>query len=230
MSKGTVKQLGSIVELTVTKFGEQRREKKPPEEWTANETRLQNNIARAKRQVKEIALCNPWEWFATLTINPDKYDRTNLDKFYSDFSEFIHHRASRPAYIVLPEFHADGVSIHMHGLFHSIPFRELEEINGRLNWKPFFDRFGFSLFEPIRDPARASFYMLKYVTKDAGQAVSRGKQIFRCSKGLKRAETICSIDDIIQPEEYAAFVRDFERLETKEFETDYIRRKTISQP
>lgn len=230
MSKGTVKQLGHVIEFTVLKFGENKRQKKSRSEWSTNEERLDNNIARAKRKVKEIALCNPWEWFGTLTISPDKYNRQDLERFYADFSEFIHNRESRPKYIVLPEFHADGVSIHLHGLFHSIPFREMEVIEGRLNWKPYYDKFGFSKFEPIRDPARASFYMLKYVTKEAGQAVARGKQIFRASKGLARAETIGLYDDIVSPEDYAAFVRDFERLDTKEFETDYIRRKTISQP
>lgn len=229
MSKGTIKQLGEVTEFTLLKFSGGKSDRKPRREWQTNAARLENNLARAKRAVKELALCNPWEYWVTFTISPDKYDRYDLETIYKDFSEFVHNRTNPPRYVVVPELHKDG-AIHLHALMYSIPFRELVEINGRLNWKPYFDRFGFSLVEPIRDRNRAAFYMLKYITKEAGQAVPRGKQIFRCSKGLARAETLALVDQTIDGDEYARFVRNFESLDTLEYETDFIRRKTFGKP
>ena len=104
---------------------------------------------------------------------------------------------------------------------------ELEVVNGRLNWKPYYERFGFSMLEPIQDATRCAFYMTKYITKDLGQAVPAGGQLFRSSKGLARAQVLTSHDELTSGEQFAADLREYEALETQEYETEYIRKKSV---
>ena len=37
----------------------------------------------------ELAFCNPWEFFFTGTLDKNKYNREDLDKFHKDFTRFI---------------------------------------------------------------------------------------------------------------------------------------------
>ena len=53
---------------------------------TVNDTKLEESISRAKRVIYEIARCNEWDFFITLTVNSKKYDRTDLDKFHKDLT------------------------------------------------------------------------------------------------------------------------------------------------
>ena len=57
----------------------------PAEKNTVNEKKLENNLIRARNTVYELALCNEWDWFLTITLDPEKYDRENLPKFRTDF-------------------------------------------------------------------------------------------------------------------------------------------------
>ena len=164
-----------------------------------------------------------------MTIDPQKYDRTDLDAFYKDFAAFVHsrQRKSEIRYLVIPEYHADKQSYHFHALMSGIPLGELGVVNGRLNWLPYYERFGFSMLEPIQDATRCAFYMTKYITKDLGQAVPAGGQLFRASKGLARAKLLAVHDDMASPVEFAADLREYEGIEIPEYETEYIRKKTV---
>lgn len=46
---------------------------------SVNDFKIEKNIYRAKKIIFEYAFCNPWDWFFTGTLDPKKYDRTNLD-------------------------------------------------------------------------------------------------------------------------------------------------------
>lgn len=234
MARITKKQLGEVTEWTVMKCaphsGDKRTGKDRPQRAHGEKVeRHASNISRAKARIKEYALCNTWRWFVTLTIDPQKYDRTDLDAFYKDFSAFVHSRLrkSEIRYIVIPEYHADKQSYHFHALMSGIPVDELEVVNGRLNWKPYFDRFGFSMLEPIQDATRCAFYMTKYITKDLGQAVPAGGQLFRVSKGLARAKLLAVHDDLASPADFASDLREYEDIPVDEYETEYIRKKTV---
>lgn len=234
MAKVTQKQMGAVTEWTVIKSsprkGDRRTGQDRPQRAHGEKVeRHASNISRAKARIKEYALCNPWRWFVTLTIDPQKYDRTDLDAFYKDFAAFVHarQRKSEIRYIVIPEYHSDKQSYHFHALMSGIPFDELEVVNGRLNWKPYFTRFGFSMLEPIEDATRCAFYMTKYITKDLGQAVPAGGQLFRASKGLARAKLLAVHDDLASPADFASDLREYEDIPVDEYETEYIRKKTV---
>lgn len=236
MARVTIRQLGTLTEWTVQKHAPRQGDKRtgndrPARAHGTHAERAESNISRAKRRIREIALCNEWDWFATLTIDPDKYNRTNLESYYKDFADWLHRRADRGLakvrYIVVPELHADKVSYHMHALLAGVPADELGVVNGRLNWLPYYEKFGFSLLEPIEDATRCAMYMSKYITKDLGTAVQTNGQLYRASKGLARGKVLAAHDDLTDADGYADALCAFEQLPAKEWETDHVRKKTL---
>lgn len=170
-----------------------------------NDEKLENNIARAKAQVFALAVCNPWEWFSTYTIDPSKFDRYNLHEYHRSLSHFLRNLCRKGAnvkYLNIPETHANG-AWHEHGFLHGVPVEWLRPftLDERLpphirkkllmgetvyDWPEYRERFGFVDLEPIRSPARAGNYCSKYITKDLGRCVKQlGAHMYYASKGLQ---------------------------------------------
>ncbi len=197
----TVKQLGEhTIKIaycsTLREAGWEEIEPKAPK-GSVNDEKLCNNVARAKNTVKELVLCNSWDWWCTFTINPDKYDRKSLDVFMSDFAEFIHNYNRRRdendkvKYILVPEQHKDG-AWHLHGFIKGIAEKDIY-VNqyGYYTWKQYEHKFGFISMGKIKEIDRASSYILKYMTKDTSKNVGTlHKHMFYSSKGLKRADVL----------------------------------------
>ena len=164
---------------------------------SVNEFKLSNNISRAKSKIYELALCNDWEYFVTLTISPKKYDRYNLKAYYKDLSEFLHNFNRRRTdetkvkYLLIPELHQDG-AWHMHGLIKGLNTDELYiNSNNYYGWKPYEDKFGFLSLGNIRDQDRTASYITKYITKDTEKSVKElGCHLFYSSNGLNVAEQL----------------------------------------
>lgn len=197
----TVKQLGErTLKIaycsTLREAGWEEIEPKAPK-GSVNEEKLCNNLARAKSIVKEYVLCNQWDWWCTFTVNPQQYDRKELDIYAKDFAEFIHNYNRRREdkdkvkYILVPEQHQDG-AWHMHGFIKGIAEKDIY-INqyGYYTWKQYEKKFGFISMDKIKDIDRSSSYILKYMTKDSSKNVGAlNKHLYYCSKGLKRADEI----------------------------------------
>lgn len=194
----TVKQLGEhtvkISYCSVVREAGWEDLREPKKKGTVNSEKLSNNLARAKATVREYALCNPWDFWVTLTTDPKKFDRYNLDDFYSSMSKFINkYNERQPSeykvkYVLVPEQHKDG-AWHMHGFFKGINPKDLY-VNqfGYLTWKQYEKKFGFISMDKIKDMDRASSYILKYMTKDADKNVTAiNRHLYYCSKGLERA-------------------------------------------
>lgn len=164
---------------------------------TVNTEKLSNNIVRAKTRINELALCNHWTYFLTLTINPQKYNRYDLKAYYRDLSEFLHNFNRRRAddkkvkYILIPELHKDG-AWHMHGLIYGLQDTDLYiNDNGYLGWKPYESKFGFISLDKVRDKDKVSSYITKYITKEMDKNVTElGGHLYYTSKGLKSAEEL----------------------------------------
>ena len=161
---------------------------------SVNDEKLSNNLARAKTVVREYALCNPWNWWCTFTINAEKCDRYNLDVFYKSFSRFINDYNKRRAdeyrvkYLLVPERHKDG-AWHMHGFIHGIDPKDLYKNEyGYMTWKQYNNKFGYISMDTIQDIDKSASYILKYMTKDKDKNVTEvNKHLYYCSKGLERA-------------------------------------------
>lgn len=184
--------------------------------------KLDESLSRTRRIIWEIALCNPWEYFATLTISSEYHDRYDLPGTYRRLSKWLNNYNARQGvtvcYLLVPEPHKDG-AWHFHGLLsglsppHLTPFTLRDHIPKRLkdmllagrgiyNWPAYAASFGFASLEAIRDPDRCASYMTKYITKELGQSsIELNHHLYYCSKGLQRAQLIYkgpllqSIDD-----------------------------------
>lgn len=160
-----------------------------------NDDKLTNNIVRARSTVLELALCNEWEHFITLTIDKSKYDRYDLSSYYKDLSQFVRDQRKKYKtdikYLLIPEQHKDG-AWHMHGFMHGLTKSMLiENAHGYMDWQDYSKKFGYCSIDKIRHKKRASIYITKYISKDFSNGVKKlNAKMYYCSQGLKRAELI----------------------------------------
>lgn len=177
-----------------------------------NDSKLEDNISRAKSIIFEYAFCNPWDFFFTGTLDKSKYDRTDLEKFHKDFSKWInnYNRLNNCSvkYLIIPELHSDGCSWHFHGFIMNLPLSHLEQFKigdtmGKkiakrvsegyivYNWSAYSNKFGFCDIEPVLNQEAISKYITKYINKELGKSVTElGSHMYYHSRGLNRAETI----------------------------------------
>ena len=160
-----------------------------------NDFKLDNNKARARTAIFEIALCNEFDYFVTLTLDKKKYDRYNLPLFIKDFGQFIRdYRKKYKAniqYLLIPEKHKDG-AWHMHGLIKNIPREHLKlNNNGYMDWEAYSNKFGWISVDKVKNQEAVSKYITKYISKDIDNTVSeKNKKSYYCTRGLKRSEKI----------------------------------------
>lgn len=176
-----------------------------------NTEKTDKNISRAKSRVFELAMCNEWDYFITITLNPANYDRNDLNKFRKDFVRFLldtyRKRGHDVKYLLIPEEHTKG-GWHMHGFIKGLPAEELRaftleeklpnHISNKLkngdavfDWTRYRNKFGFNDCEPIRNQQACSAYVTKYITKDLSRTVKEsGAHLYYCSQGLERAKEI----------------------------------------
>lgn len=178
---------------------------------SVNEEKLDSNIARARSKVREYGLCNPWKYFPTFTIDPQKFDRYDLQKYHKAMAHWVRDYNRKYGtsirYLIIPEQHKDG-AWHEHGFLMGLPLDHLRPFtlgeklpkyildklqSGQLvyDWPAYREKFGWVIIEPIRDLQRAVSYITKYITKDLAQSVSElGAHLYYCSQGLARSQEV----------------------------------------
>lgn len=186
-------------------------EKRREEKIEKNPQKLANNISRAKSTIYELALCNDWDYFCTFTLDKNKYDRYDLEKFHKDFTQKIRDLNKKEGYnikfLLIPEKHKDG-AWHMHGLISGILASDVLEfttdralpkyINDKLQrnenvcyWKTYLEKFGFCILEEIKNIYKVSAYITKYICKDLDKSIKDiNAHLYYCSRGLNRATEI----------------------------------------
>lgn len=146
--------------------------------------------SRTKREIKDIALCNAFTHFATITVNSQFCDRFSLQACQDKLKYIIKERIRRNnkdfAYIFITEKHKDG-AFHFHGLVKNLDNMYLNN-NGFLSHKAF-DEIGFNSFLEINEEGTNSYikvcnYITKYITKQCIK--NENNQVYICSRGLKR--------------------------------------------
>lgn len=202
----------------------------------SNDGKLQNSLSRSKRIVLELALCNEWEYFVTLTFDAEKMNRYRLEDICKRLGKWVNNYNSRKGakikYLLIPEQHKDG-AWHLHGLLMGLPISHLrpfsldERIPNRIkellragrqiyDWPAYRQSFGYVTVEAIRDPLRCAAYITKYITKDLlRSAVSLNAHVYYSSHGLKRAELL-RLGPVVK------------ELEAPDFENEYVHTKTFS--
>ncbi|MCD8108077.1 MAG: hypothetical protein LUE20_08975 [Oscillospiraceae bacterium] len=161
--------------------------------------RLDNNISRAKSTIRELGLCNPWEYFVTLTVagHDGLHDRTDLNAVKKRWNQCVkdYNRkyGAKLKYLLVPELHKDGESWHFHGFFLGVAEASLSRNqNGYLDMPFISKRIGYVSLSKIRSLKRVSSYMTKYITKSFGTdgKVEEAKHLFIASVGLQRKELL----------------------------------------
>lgn len=174
---------------------------------SVNDVKLSESVARARSKIFELGYCNRWDWFFTGTLNRQLYDRTNLEKYHKDLTQWFRNYGRQHGikidFLLIPELHSDGKSWHMHGLLHGLPVSHLKQfvigdVMGKAladkvkrgdevyNWNSYAKKFGFCDLEPIRNHEAVCKYITKYCTEELGRCVSEvGAHLYYRSRGLK---------------------------------------------
>ena len=73
-----------------------------------------DSVSRAKKKVYDIY--SSWDYFVTLTLSSDNLDRCNSTEVKKALQSFLRNMVQRYnlKYLLVPEYHKDGKSIHMH--------------------------------------------------------------------------------------------------------------------
>ena len=94
---------------------EPQHQDRDPEQERAS---LDRSMRRARAQVRDLALTNPFRWFVTLTLDQAKVDRYDMAAITRKLNTWLDNQVRRHglAYVLVPERHKDG-AIHFHGFF-----------------------------------------------------------------------------------------------------------------
>ena len=179
---------------------------------TVNDNKINESILRSKSKIFELAYCNPWDWFFTGTINPNKQDRTDLELYHKQLTQWLRDYNKKHnlniKFLFVPEKHKDGKSWHIHGFIYGLPVEHLKQFQigdnmGKglaekvlkgdtvYNWKAYYNRFGFCDLEPIRNQEAVSKYVTKYINKELANSVTElNAHTYYHSRGLKFADLI----------------------------------------
>lgn len=156
---------------------------------SVNPTTRNDSIKRAKDKIFDIAYCNEWDYFITLTFNPDfinSYDPMLVNKA---FRNWLHNMVKRyqMVYLAVPELHKSG-RIHLHllarGNFRLIDsnhkLRDGRTIYNLDNWK-----YGWTTAIKLDDNHEAVCrYISKYVSKELRRILPNF--YYAGGQGLKR--------------------------------------------
>lgn len=144
------------------------------------------SLSRTKRNIRELALCNDFEYFATFTVNSEKCDRYSLNDVQDKIKKVLHkikRKNKNFAFLIITEKHKDG-AFHFHGLIKGITDLYIND-NGYLSSMIFDNELGFNSFSKIKDYTKCCNYITKYITKDCIK--NSHNQIYISSRGLKKA-------------------------------------------
>lgn len=145
------------------------------------------SVSRTRRNVRELSLCNDFEYFCTMTVNSAKCDRYSLDEVQDNLRKClrnIRNDCDCFKYLIITEKHKDG-AFHFHGLMSGLSELLYNNQFGYLSCKKL-DVLGFNSFSRIQSLDRASNYIVKYITKSCVR--NSHNQVYICSRGLKKAE------------------------------------------
>lgn len=186
--------------IRLTNFGKENLNKNLKRKLTFNLSTEQEHeriaLLRAKRKIREYALCNDFDFFVTITINSKYCNRFDLaeihDKLKSKF-EYMKRKNHSFKYVLICECHKNG-AYHFHGLMSNIPTLYSNEF-GFLSCK-LLENLGFnSFFKIYGNYSKCVNYILKYISKDC-QKFPNGYVYMNSRHLLKPDITILKDDDV----------------------------------
>lgn len=200
------------------------------------ERALASSRARAKSAIRDIALCNSFDYFFTWTLSQEIVDRYDPDAVGKKVRNFLKNASYRKgfSYVCVPELHQDG-AIHFHGLCKLGKVAVCRATNSRTGSELSTDRgqpiynmldwtLGFSTCIPLDENyERTCNYVTKYISKGSKKIL--GKWYFSSRDLVKRPE----IEIISGGMDYNRFLEDNPSLPVVPLYRD-IRMAIMQQP
>lgn len=163
------------------------------------------SLIRTKSHIRELALCNNFEYFGTITINNyfcNRYELDDCQKKLKKLFRRLHDKNHDFKYLVITEKHKDG-AFHFHGLFSGLDLY-CNQYNYFSNYD--LDELGFNSFSVIKDYNKCCNYITKYITKDCVK--NSHNQLYIRSKGLHFA-TKEEVEPLIEIENHWKYENDY---------------------
>lgn len=179
-------------ELSDKSDSESKRKKTKSSQCEDEENR-RKSYARARNNLFDLLLCTPsLDCFVTLTFSPEEINRQDYKEIVKRISVWLDNRVRRHGlqYVLVPELHKDGESVHFHGLMNICALNTVRAVNQKEGSKyfgqelcdkkgrPIFNikdfPFGHTTVIPIDgDNGREACakYCYKYIIKSGGQKV-----------------------------------------------------------
>lgn len=148
-----------------------------PDEYSAYVDNAIRNYKAAHRRLYDKIQSNPrLNLFVTLTLDGERIDRTNYDEIIKHLSRWLDNRVRRDglAYILVPEYHKDGKSIHFHGLMNDNGLHLVNshhKDHGKTIYNITDYPYGFTTAKRVTNPKGGNYsdaiskYIHKYMTK-----------------------------------------------------------------
>ena len=180
--------------------------------------RFESSMRRSKDRITELAMCNEWDFFGTITLNPDKFKRNDLEGVSGKLTKYLQNyqrTVGNIDYLIVPELHEDKENWHFHLLIKFSSQKALDSIVtfdlgkaenekqlktymrfnnlGVKNWEYISEKFGYCTFSPVKSRLKVALYIRKYITKDIKDSISKldtNAKSFYASKGLKEREKL----------------------------------------
>lgn len=155
---------------------------------------IHSSLSRTVNTVYSYSRSNSWDWFVTLTFDPEKVDSFNYDECTNKLSKWLNNlRRICPdmKYLFVPEQHKSG-RFHFHGLLSCCDELTMTDSghktkDGSIIYNIGNYHLGFSTATRVKDNQRVTKYISKYITKELTE-VSFGKRRYWASKNLDRFE------------------------------------------
>lgn len=157
------------------------------EEWRKRKN-ARDSHRRTVNKIHDLARCENWTMFYTLTFSPDVVDRQDfgacMKKARKWFDNVKQRKAPDMKYLLIPELHKDKCSWHIHGLVcndSGVSYVDsgLKDDCGRTIYNVEKYNFGWSTATKIDDTHKISSYVLKYITKDLCERSLGQRRYFR---------------------------------------------------
>lgn len=166
------------------------------------EDSARSSLSRTRRRLIELAMCNPWRYFVTVTVSPDRVsDRSDYARVSHLLASGLRDLPLKLPYLLVPEHHRDG-ALHFHGFigFEGLPYlvdSGKKSSRGETIYNcPYLQAsIGFNSLTVISDPVAAAIYCSGYAvgavdvlsglrSTDGSHSFGAGVRLIRASHGL----------------------------------------------
>lgn len=159
-------------------------------------------MVKTKENIYDIANCNDWNYFITLTFSSEKCDRYSFEETSKKVRKFFNNYKNRYdkelKYLLVHECHKDN-AYHYHGLLYLSDDSYMVDSTKRDNkdrviynfqkWKN-----GFSTATKIDDLDACRNYILKYIEKDIDKDYVKGQRRYYYSQNCLKPTREVALD------------------------------------